>query len=85
MRIGNRFFAQPAEMGMLPQLYAAIAPQVRGGQFFGPDGPNEKKGHPTLVEPVDAARDEALAERLWRISEELTGVRADWPALSAGN
>lgn len=85
MRIGNRFFAQPADMGVLPQLYAATAPDVRGGQFFGPDGPNEKKGHPTLVEPVDAARDEALAERLWQVSEALTGVRADWRALAGGD
>lgn len=78
MRFGNRFFAQPAEMGVLPQLYAATAQEVDGGQFIGPDGANEKKGHPTLVQPVEAARDEALAERLWRLSEELTGVRADF-------
>ncbi|MGO1068916.1 oxidoreductase [Lysobacter sp. CA199] len=81
MHIGNRFFAQPAEMGVLPQLYAATAPDVRGGEFFGPDGPKEKKGHPTRVQPADAARDEALAERLWRVSEELTGVRADFHAV----
>ena len=78
MRIGNRFFAQPADMGVLPQLYAATAAEVRGGQFFGPDGANEKKGYPTQVQPVAAARDEALAERLWRISEELTGVHANF-------
>jgi NAD(P)-dependent dehydrogenase (short-subunit alcohol dehydrogenase family) len=84
MRIGNRFFAQPAEMGVLPQLYAATATDVRSGEFFGPDGPNEKKGNPTRVQPVAAARDEALAERLWRVSEELTGVRADLRGVAGG-
>ncbi|WP_408952041.1 oxidoreductase [Lysobacter sp. Hz 25] len=84
MRIGNRFFAQPAEMGVLPQLYAATAPDVRSGEFFGPDSPNEKKGYPTRVKPVAASRDEALAERLWRVSEELTGVRLDLHRVEGG-
>ncbi|MCR6478521.1 oxidoreductase [Variovorax sp. ZS18.2.2] len=74
MRFGNRFLAQPAEMGVLPQLYAATALEVQGGQFIGPDGKNEKKGYPTLVQPVDRARDPDLARRLWEESERLTGV-----------
>ncbi|MGH8080204.1 MAG: oxidoreductase [Lysobacter sp.] len=74
MRFGNRFLAQPADMGVLPQLFAIAALDVRSGQFIGPDGPNEKKGYPTQVEPVAAGRDEDLADRLWQISEALTGV-----------
>ena len=85
MRIGNRFFAQPAEMGVLPQLYAATAPEFASGQFFGPDGPKETKGYPTLVEPAEAARDVALAEHLWQVSEELTGVRVDFSTPSAAS
>lgn len=84
MRIGNRFFAQPAEIGVLPQLYAATAREAGSGQFFGPDGPNEMKGYPTQVQPADAARDAALAERLWRLSEELTGVRMDTHNIGPG-
>ncbi|MBT2744948.1 MULTISPECIES: oxidoreductase [unclassified Lysobacter] len=78
MRFGNRFLAQPARMGVLPQLYAATAPEAGSGQFFGPDGKGEKKGYPTLVQPADAARDESLAQRLWLLSEDLTDVRADF-------
>jgi NAD(P)-dependent dehydrogenase (short-subunit alcohol dehydrogenase family) len=74
MHIGNRFIAQPAEMGVLPQLFAATAPEVEGGDFIGPDGPNEKKGHPALVRPIPAAEDAQLAARLWQRSVELTGV-----------
>lgn len=74
MHVGNRFMAQPAEMGVLPQLFAATAATVEGGDFIGPDGANEKKGHPTLVQPIAAGRDVALAQRLWQLSAELTAV-----------
>jgi NAD(P)-dependent dehydrogenase (short-subunit alcohol dehydrogenase family) len=75
MRIGNRFIAQSAEMGALNELYAATAPGVEGGQFIGPDGNNEMKGYPTIVQPIASARDENVARRLWQLSEERTGVR----------
>ncbi|MFL1405115.1 oxidoreductase [Marinobacter sp. M1N3S26] len=81
LRFGNRFLAQPAEMGVLPQLYAATAPESGSGQFIGPDGRNEMKGYPTVVQPVDAARDKDLAERLWQLSEDLTGVRPDFSGM----
>jgi NAD(P)-dependent dehydrogenase (short-subunit alcohol dehydrogenase family) len=83
MRFGNRFLAQSAAMGVLPQLHAATAPSVQGGQFIGPDGKNEKKGYPTLVEPVDRAHDPDLARRLWEASERLTGVRMDLETCAA--
>lgn len=73
MHIGNRFLAQPAAMGVLPQLYAATAPEAESGQFIGPDGPKEKKGYPSLVQPSMRATDERLATKLWRLSEELVG------------
>ncbi|PSH65169.1 oxidoreductase [Phyllobacterium sophorae] len=82
MRIGNRFIAQSAEMGVLNQLYAATEPGVESGQFIGPDGRNEMKGYPTLVQPIGAAQDIADAGRLWRLSEELTNVRPDLGTLS---
>jgi NAD(P)-dependent dehydrogenase (short-subunit alcohol dehydrogenase family) len=81
MRFGNRFLAQSAQMGVLPQLYAIAAPEAGGGQFIGPDGSNEKKGYPTQVQPAEAARDHSLAGRLWLLSEELTGVRTDFAAM----
>jgi NAD(P)-dependent dehydrogenase (short-subunit alcohol dehydrogenase family) len=84
MRIGNRFLAQPAAMGVLPQLHAATA-AVEGGQFVGPDGRNEKQGYPTLVEPVALARDSGLAARLWQESERLTGVRIALDAAGAAS
>src|SRR5580700_10231126 len=38
MAIGNKLFAQSAEMGALPTLYAATVPDLPGGTFVGPGG-----------------------------------------------
>jgi NAD(P)-dependent dehydrogenase (short-subunit alcohol dehydrogenase family) len=77
MKVGNKVMAQDAAMGALPQVYAAAGADVESGQFYGPDGRNESKGYPTIVQPLDAARDRETARRLWDISEELTGVHID--------
>ncbi|MFG2319292.1 oxidoreductase [Streptomyces tendae] len=69
-----RPLAQSAERGALPQLYAATDPGVRGGEFFGPDGPGELRGGPKRVRPAPAAADAATGRRLWEVSELLTGV-----------
>jgi hypothetical protein len=77
MKLGNRLVAQDVEMGALPQIYAAAGVDVESGQFYGPDGRNETRGFPTLVQPLDEARDREVGRRLWTISEELTGVHID--------
>ncbi|WP_340384489.1 oxidoreductase [Streptomyces sp. SS7] len=72
--LGRGLLAQDAAAGALPQLYAATAPAVEGGQFFGPDGFRELRGYPTTVRPDPAAEDPETARRLWQLSEDLTGV-----------
>lgn len=72
--IGNRILAQPAEMGALPTLYAATAPNLPNGSYIGPDGFLEQRGHPKVVDRSARAKDVADADRLWLISEELTGI-----------
>jgi NAD(P)-dependent dehydrogenase (short-subunit alcohol dehydrogenase family) len=74
LEIGNVLMAQSAAKGALPQLYAATAPDVEGGQFIGPNGLGEQRGYPKVVQPAARARDQELARRLWSRSEELTGV-----------
>lgn len=78
--LGNRLFAQDIDMGALPQLYAATAPDVESGQFFGPGGWRELRGYPTVVQPDPAAMDPETARRLWQLSEQLTAVHYDVPA-----
>ena len=74
MRIGNLFLAQSDEMGALPTLYAATAPDVVSGDYYGPDGMGEQRGHPTRVGRNSRASNEEDAKRLWEVSEQLTGV-----------
>lgn len=77
MKMTNKVFAQDVTMGALPQIYAAAGADVESGQFWGPDGRNETRGFPTVVQPLDSARDRELGKRLWDISEEMTGVHID--------
>ena len=69
--------AQSAEHGALPLLYAATAPDVTGGQFYGPDGFQQMRGHPTLVRASKQANDPGTAARLWQLTAELSGVTPD--------
>ncbi|MGZ4639098.1 MAG: oxidoreductase [Actinomycetes bacterium] len=75
MKAGAQVFGQSAAQGALPQLYAATAPEVQGGDYYGPRGLAEQRGKPTKVPMSGSARDDAAAERLWEVSERLTGVR----------
>ncbi|MFD8823648.1 oxidoreductase [Streptomyces sp. NPDC059605] len=74
--------AQKPADGALSQLYAAIEPGVRGGEFIGPGGAGELRGAPTRVTLAPRAKDAATGRRLWELSERLTGVR--FPDLTAG-
>jgi NAD(P)-dependent dehydrogenase (short-subunit alcohol dehydrogenase family) len=71
----NKVMAQSAAMGALPTLYAATFPAIRSGDYVGPDGFGEQRGHPKLVGMTPSARDDEAANRLWTVSEDLTGVR----------
>ena len=79
--LGNRLLAQDAASGALPMLYAATAPDVRGGEYFGPEGIGEMWGAPKRAVSNGRSRDAAVAARLWSASEELTRVR--YEALAA--
>jgi NAD(P)-dependent dehydrogenase (short-subunit alcohol dehydrogenase family) len=63
-----------SELGALPTLRAATDPAVRGGQYWGPDGFKELRGYPKLVDSSAQSHDTAIQDRLWTVSEELTGV-----------
>jgi len=71
--LGN-LFLQPAHKGALPVLYAALAQDITGGEFIGPDGFQEMRGDPARVDSDEYSRDEGVAQRLWKASEEMTDV-----------
>ncbi len=66
---------QKASMGALPTLRAAADPAVLGGQYYGPAGVGEVRGHPRLVTSSEESYDAAVQQRLWAASEDLTGVK----------
>jgi NAD(P)-dependent dehydrogenase (short-subunit alcohol dehydrogenase family) len=66
--------AQPVAAGALPLLYAATAPGVHGGQYFGPNGALELRGWPTRAARSPSARSDQLGDALVRVIDELTGI-----------
>jgi NAD(P)-dependent dehydrogenase (short-subunit alcohol dehydrogenase family) len=79
----QRFLLQSSAMGALPTLRAAVDPEARGGEYYGPDGLGEMAGHPVRVGSSRRARDVEVARRLWPVSEELTGVKYDFAVKSS--
>lgn len=77
----NRFFAMQPPQGALPTLRAATDPEATGGDYYGPDGFLQMRGYPKRIDMVKPARDAGDATRLWEISEELTGVSYELPAV----
>ena len=61
--------------GIKPMLYAAVSPDARGGAYYSPRGFYETTGGGvTLAHLPRLARSRDDLERVWRLSEQLTGV-----------
>lgn len=69
------FASHSAADGALPILMAATLPDAPPGAYYGPQGFQELKGPPGPAVIKPQARDAEVADRLWRESERLTGVR----------
>ena len=65
---------QDAAAGAQPTLRAATDPSVTGGEYFGPSGRGEVRGRATRVSASANANNPAMAEQLWDVSQELTGI-----------
>jgi NAD(P)-dependent dehydrogenase (short-subunit alcohol dehydrogenase family) len=75
-----RLIAQSDAQGALPTLYGATSPEAQSGHFYGPNGFRQMRGYPVEVRAEQQACDEALAAKLWQVSEQLTGVHFPLPA-----
>lgn len=69
----TKWLASPVSKGCLSQLRAAAGTDVTAGQFYGPRF--GAFGSPVLKQMEAKALDEQVADKLWDISEKLTGVR----------
>jgi len=70
--LGKMTFME-AWQGALPTL-VAVTGHVKSGDYFGPDGPGEMGGFPALGVIDGAALDAAVADRLWAVGEDVTGI-----------
>jgi NAD(P)-dependent dehydrogenase (short-subunit alcohol dehydrogenase family) len=62
--------------GALPTLYAATAPDVEDGGYYGPQGFQETRGHDVdRAKVASQAKDTAAASRLWKVCEDLTAIK----------
>lgn len=80
--VANRVLAQSDAEGAWPTLYAATV-DIPGATYVGPRGPLEMRGRPVPVGMTRAAQDPDTAQRLWEVSETLTGVTYAFPAARA--
>lgn len=74
MQLVDRVAGQSTKMGALPTLYAATAPDVRGGEYFGPGSLQGMRGYPKKAESNEFSHNAEVAQQLWTVSENLTQV-----------
>lgn len=55
-----------------PSLFAALSPDIKGGEYFGPQGFNELRGKVGFAKRSDYSKRTDIAEKLWSTSEEMT-------------
>ncbi|WP_298801395.1 oxidoreductase [uncultured Pseudokineococcus sp.] len=72
-RVGELVMQSP-EAGAWPVLRAATAPDVVGGEYYGPAGAGERSGPPVRVGTSAGAQDVDVARWLWEEAVRLTGV-----------
>lgn len=65
--------SQPAHAGAWPSLMAATA-DLPGATYCGPSGLSQLAGSPQIVTSNQLSHNEVAQNRLWEISEEVTGV-----------
>jgi NAD(P)-dependent dehydrogenase (short-subunit alcohol dehydrogenase family) len=73
-----KWLFQSVEMGVLPTIYAAIEDSLSGGEYIGPDGRGNRTGNPALETPAANVYNRETMEKLWDVSETLTGVVYDF-------
>jgi NAD(P)-dependent dehydrogenase (short-subunit alcohol dehydrogenase family) len=70
----NIFLGQKIKVGALGGLRATTDPTAKSDNYFGSPSMGGMKGHPVLVKSNDLSYNVDNAKKLWKLSEELTGV-----------
>lgn len=75
IRILQAIASHDAAAGALPIILAATASDVAKLDYFGPTRMFHQKGPPGRLALPSKAKEDLTSDRLWSVSEELTGVR----------
>jgi len=67
-------FLQKQEKGAYSILFAALDESLEGGEYVGPEGFQEMRGKPTIVDSDDKSKDPEIGMKLWDVSEKMTNV-----------
>ncbi len=73
-RIFNIFVAQKVELGTLPTLRAATDPDVKAGEYYGPEKMKGMRGYPVKTDSNELSKNIEKAQQLWAFSEKMTGI-----------
>lgn len=57
------------------RIRAATDENISGSKYYGRDGFGEFYGRPIKVDSNKISKDEMIAARLWKVSEEMTTVK----------
>ncbi len=71
----SSIIGQKVEMGVLPTLRAATDAVAKSSDYYGPSRWREMRGNPIKVKSNPMSLDTNNAEKLWQISESLTGLK----------
>jgi len=66
LRMLTWWLMQSPQMGALSTVRAAVDPDARGGDYYGPPGRAQFTGYPTRVESTARSHDTQAQRRLWR-------------------
>jgi NAD(P)-dependent dehydrogenase (short-subunit alcohol dehydrogenase family) len=73
----NIFLGQKVKVGTLGGIRAATDPTAKSNDYFGSPSMGGMKGYPVLVKSNELSYNTDNAKKLWKLSEELTGVCYD--------
>ncbi|KAI9913032.1 hypothetical protein PsorP6_005524 [Peronosclerospora sorghi] len=73
VRLVSRLPFMTCQVGVLPILYAATMKDVKGGEYYGPNGFLHLRGYPVLEAGAKSSHSLEDAKKLWELSENLLG------------
>ncbi len=70
-RTALSYTLKPTIYGAMPLIRAAVDENIKGGEYFGPS----KNRLPDVVKSNKPSHNKIVAEKLWHISEKITGIK----------